>query len=117
MHRRLQSGEVLVADLSEVSLAGASGVIWGLDSPQLNANLVKLDADNVIDDHVNTDLDVLLVVQAGDGSVTIDGRVHDVAADSVVLIPAGTSRSIRARRRLLYFSIHHRREGLAINAT
>ena len=115
MNQRLQSGEVLVADLSEISLAGASGVIWGLDSPQLNANLVKLDAGTVIDEHVNADLDVLLVVQAGDGTVTIDGQGHDVAADSVVLIPAGAARSIRARRRLLYFSIHHRREGVAIS--
>jgi hypothetical protein len=59
-------------------------------------------------------LDVLLVVQAGVGLVTIDGVEHDVATDSVILIPKGSSRSIAATRRMLYFSVHQRRERLGL---
>ena len=112
MGDRVQQGEVLSIDLSEVLLEGPDGVVWGLDSPQLNANLVKLDAGREMAEHSSAEVDVLIVVQSGDGTIVIDDTEHAVRAQSIVLIPRGQRRSIRANRRLIYFSIHTRREAL-----
>lgn len=109
MGDRVQQGEVLSIDLSEILLEGPDGVVWGLDSPQLNANLVKLDAGREMPEHSSDEVDVLIVVQSGDGAIIIDGIEHAVKSQSIVLIPRGCRRSIRANRRLIYFSIHTRR--------
>ncbi len=108
------SRQPVIADLASVSLSGRSGAVWAHESEQLNANLVKLEAGESIADHLNGEVDVLLVVQGGAGSVVIDGVAHEVADQSVVLVPRGTRRSIHADRRLLYFSIHQRREPLTV---
>ncbi len=111
---KLVAGQALVTDLGQIPLAGVSGVLWGLDSPQLNVNLVKIGADDRIDPHVNDAVDVLLIVQSGRGEVTIDEVAHPIKADSVLLIPLGARRSVEARTQLVYYSIHARRPGLGI---
>lgn len=112
MGEQVQQGEFLAVNLSQVVLEGPDGVVWGLDSPQLNANLVKLDAGHEMPEHVSAELDVLIVVQGGEGVVVVDDVEHVVHTDSLLLVPAGVRRSIRATRRLIYFSIHARRGGL-----
>lgn len=114
MGEQLQQGEVLAVNLSHVPLEGTDGVVWGLDSPQLNANLVKLDAGHEMPEHASADLDVLILVQAGEGVVVVDQVEHVVQTDSLLLVPAGARRVIRATRRLVYFSIHARRDGLNV---
>lgn len=104
----------VVAHLGQTPLAGPSGALWSHVSEQLNVNLVKLDAGDSMGEHVNNEVDVLLVVNSGRGSVTIGGVVHDVGADSVVVVPIGVSRMIVADERLVYFSIHTRRGGPAV---
>ena len=115
--RILANGESHAGSVGSINLDGPSGVLWGLDSPQLNANFVMLGEGESMATHVNDDLDVLLIVQAGSGSVVIDGVNHTVAADSVILVPKGSSRSISATRRMLYFSVHQRRERLGLRGS
>lgn len=115
MAERVQEGEALAVDLSQRTLDGPDGVVWGLDSPQLNANLVKLDPGHQIGEHHYATVDVLIIVQSGDGVIVIDGVDHVVHADSVLLIPRGINRSIHATRRLVYYSIHMRRPGLDVS--
>lgn len=115
MGEHVQQGEFLAVNLSQVVLEGPDGVVWGLDSPQLNANLVKLDAGHEMPEHVNAEVDVLIVVQGGEGVVVVDGVEHVVQTDSLLLVPAGVRRTIRATRRLIYFSIHARRGGLGLS--
>jgi len=102
----------VVADLGDVPLSGPPGVVWGLDSGQLNANLVTLAAGEAIAEHVNSEVDVLIVVKVGSGVVVVDGVEHAVGADSLVLVPRGTSREIRSTRRLCYLTVHARRAPL-----
>lgn len=110
-------GQHATADLFRIDTTGPDGVIWGVASPQLNTNLVKLDPGSTIEPHTNTEVDVLVVVQAGDGVVTIDGTVIEVIGGSVALIPVNAERSISAVSELVYLSIHTRRQGLRIKQT
>ena len=115
MGERVHDGEALAVSLSQLPLDGPDGVVWGLDSPQLNANLVKLDPGHEIGEHSYEQVDVLLIVQSGDGVIVVDGVDNVVQAESVVLIPRGAKRSIHASRRLVYYSIHTRRPGLDVS--
>lgn len=110
----LGPGQHLTAKLDEVDTAGASGVVWGVASPQLNANLVKLTPAADLASHTNNEVDVLLVARTGTGVVTIDGMDHPIAAGAAVLIPAGAERSVQANTELTYLSIHTRRSGPTI---
>jgi quercetin dioxygenase-like cupin family protein len=66
-----------------------------------------------VDEHLNDELDVLLVGIAGAGVVTIDGQPHPLAAGQAVMVPKGARRSIRAyAERFAYLTCHRRRAGL-----
>lgn len=114
MTEQVKAGETLVADLSSVPLDGPSGVAWGLDSPQLNANLVTIAAGDGVEAHNNDEVDVLLIVSSGRGELVIDEQIYALASHSVVLIPRGSTRSIRSIDRLIYYSVHARRPGLGL---
>lgn len=115
-HHQLGPGQSAIADLADIDLAGPSGVVWALASPQLNANLVTLRAGDQIDEHVNNDVDVLVVTESGTGFVVIDGARTDVGPVSVVLIPRGARRSIATHAGLAYYSIHQRPAGLTVQS-
>jgi quercetin dioxygenase-like cupin family protein len=87
-------------DVAALLADGATGVRWSATS-QLQSNVVALAAGGSVDEHVESSLDVLLVVVAGGGRVTHSrpGRapvVEDVGAPAVLLLPAGTRRSLQA---------------------
>jgi uncharacterized cupin superfamily protein len=96
--------------------AGAGpGPVWGMASNDLNATLLTWPGGHEVAEHVNAELDVLVVVLAGDGVVTIDGRPHELRAAQAILIERGCSRAIRAGSGgLRYLSIHRRRGPLQI---
>ncbi|MFI2456946.1 hypothetical protein [Streptomyces sp. NPDC019539] len=94
-----------------------AGALWRLaeESRQLDANVVRLPAGGRIAGHVEPDLDVLLYVAAGDGVLELEGRSQDVVAGSVVWLPRGSRRALRAGPGgLVQLSVHRRRPGLAI---
>jgi quercetin dioxygenase-like cupin family protein len=100
-----------------IDLAGRSGEgpVWGLASDDLNATLLAWPAGHEVAEHTNDELDVLLVVLGGTGTVSVDGRSHPVAEQHALLIPKGSSRWIRAGDAgLRYLSIHRRRGPLQI---
>lgn len=66
-------------------------------------------------EHVNGELDVLVIVLDGSGSAIIDGERHDLAAGSAILIPRGTRRRITfGDEGVRYLSVHRRRGPLQI---
>ncbi|HEY1776234.1 MAG TPA: MarR family transcriptional regulator [Solirubrobacteraceae bacterium] len=91
------------------------GPLWGIASNDLNATLLSWAAGDGVAEHTNDELDVLLVVTAGGGTVTVDGRAHRVRPQDALLIKRGARRGIRAARGgMRYLSIHRRRAGLQI---
>ena len=109
--------EIAVTDLGAVPLAGADGVVWSLDERHdLNANLVRLSPGGAVGEHRNDEVDVLVVVLAGSGTLVVDGEPVALAADRIVAVPRGTRRSIRASddEGLLHLTVHRQRGPLTI---
>jgi quercetin dioxygenase-like cupin family protein len=97
----------LLADAGERHLLGS------LTSADLNVNLLTFSGEEGIDEHVNREVDVLLVALAGEGVVTVDGEATVLAAGQVTIIPKGTARSIRANgERFAYLTCHGQRRGM-----
>jgi quercetin dioxygenase-like cupin family protein len=100
--------------------AEGDGVHWALEtSGDLNVNLVHLDPGHSISEHANDDVDVVIVVLAGSGRLTIDGRGAELAAHVVANVPRLSRRSVRAAedQALDYLSIHRRRGQLGIRSS
>ena len=97
-----------------LALAGR-GPLWGIASSDLNATLLAWPAGHEVAEHVNGELDVLVVVLEGAGSVLVDGEPHDLAAGSAILIPRAARRRITAGDGgVRYLSVHRRRGPLQI---
>ncbi len=104
----------LVVDLA--APLGSGGAIWSLPhGGDLDANLVRLDPGADIGNHVNNDLDVMVLVQSGTGVLTVDEQTRRLGVDHLALIPKGSSRSIVAGDAgITYLSVHRRRSPLGI---
>ena len=91
-------------------------MIWALAGPrQLDANLVALGPAGQIASHRNDELDVLIVVVAGSGELSVDGTDQGLATHDLALIPRGARRQIVAGPEgMRYVSIHGARSGLTI---
>ena len=101
-------------DVAAALAAEGPRIRWSVQN-QLQANLVGLEPDAAVDEHTEGELDVLLVVVAGNGTLHADGRDQAVGAPAVVVLPAGTTRSIVAGPGgLSYVTAHLRRSGMTI---
>ncbi len=93
----------------------AAGAVWTRQSDDLNVNLLVFPAGEGVAEHVNAELDVLLIGIAGDGIVAIDGLPRVVRAGQAVLIPKGVRRSTQAvSDSFAYLTCHRRRAGLRL---
>ncbi len=98
------------------SAGGRTGVIWTLEgSGDLNANLVRFETGRGVGEHVNDEVDVLIVGVSGKGAVQVDGREHPVSNGAMIFVPCGARRSTRAASEsFAYLSVHRRRGPLRI---
>jgi quercetin dioxygenase-like cupin family protein len=95
-----------------------SGARWRLAEPgrQLDANLIHLPARQRVETHTEPDLDVVLVVVAGGGTVGTPYGEQTFADGNIVWLPHGSTRNITAGDSgLSYLTIHRRRPGLQIS--
>lgn len=100
------------------SVAGHGGVVWSASPSGCHANLVVLEPGGSIGTHRNDELDVLVVVLDGHGTITIDGAAVPASATTAVVVPAGAVRSVTAGPGgLRYLTIHAERRPLAITAS
>lgn len=106
----------VVVDVGAVDISNRTGAVWSLPhGGDLDVNLVHLDAGRTIGSHVNDEVDVVLVVLAGSGEVTIGGAVHQLRVDVLAAIPKGAGREVRAGSDgLTYLSIHRQRGPLNV---
>jgi quercetin dioxygenase-like cupin family protein len=103
--------------LHHVDTAVGAGVEWHLAEAgrQLDANVIRLAAGQVVDTHTETELDVLLVVVSGSGRVEGDEPL-DLAPGALVWLPRGSTRSLHAGGDGLgYLTVHRRRAGMRIS--
>ena len=89
------------------------GAAWTHRSEDLNANLLVFSAGVGVAEHVNLEVDVLLVGVAGEGTVEVDGMRRVLRAGQALVIPKGARRSTRGESgRFAYLTCHRRRGGL-----
>jgi DNA-binding Lrp family transcriptional regulator len=102
---------VSAVDLATLAAAGDQpGALWRLDGEDLQANLIRLGLGDRIQPHRNDEVEVLMVVVAGRGELTLDGQVHPLAPMALVHVPKGTVRAVVAvDGPLAYLSVHRRR--------
>lgn len=98
---------------------GAGGVLWRLaeSGRQLDANLVHLAADATVGAHAEPDLDVLLFVVSGTGTLTGTEGVLALTGGALTWLPRGSVRSLAAGPTgLSYLTVHGRRPGMQIRS-
>jgi quercetin dioxygenase-like cupin family protein len=92
------------------------GPVWTRSSADLNVNLISFDQGLGVPAHVNDEVDVLLIIVAGEGVLEIDRAAYLISAGQVCLIPKGVERAIRSGGGpFAYLSCHRRRGGLMPN--
>jgi quercetin dioxygenase-like cupin family protein len=115
-----ESAAAVVADLSLTrDTGGTGGAVWSLPHDgDLDANLVRLAPDTAIAEHLNDEVDLLLVVREGDGELTVDGIRHRLTDSTVALVRRGARRSIRAGGHgLVSLTVHKARGPLTLKPT
>ncbi|MEU5523333.1 AraC family ligand binding domain-containing protein [Streptomyces sp. NPDC047860] len=106
------------AALAAVEDASA-GALWRLaeSGRQLDANVVHLPPGHRVDTHREPDLDVLLLVLAGHGTLTAPDGPHALTAGTLTWLPHGSTRSLAAGTEgLTYLTVHRRRPGMRIRS-
>lgn len=105
----------IVADLGTFDTE-PRGAVWSLPHDgDLDANLVHLASGDAIAAHVNSEVDVFLVVQSGSGTLDVDGATHVLRPGVVALVPAGATRAIAAGEAgMTYLSVHRHRNAMTI---
>ncbi|MFD6325759.1 cupin domain-containing protein [Streptomyces sp. NPDC058442] len=94
-----------------------AGALWRLAEPgrQLDANVVRIPPGRRVDTHREPDLDVLLLVLAGEGSLTAPDGTRPLRAGTLIWLPHGSTRSLAADDEgLTCLTVHRRRPGLRI---
>jgi quercetin dioxygenase-like cupin family protein len=106
--------EDVMADLAAFTrAASAQGAVWTHQSEDLDVNLLVFALGQGVAEHVNDEVDVLLVGIAGAGAVTIDETRHIVRAGQALVIPKGARRSTHGvSAPFAYLTCHRRRAGL-----
>ena len=107
-------GDVGAVDLVALARAWtAEGAAWTRQSDDLNVNLLVFGAGGGVGEHVNAEVDVLVVGVAGEWVVEVDGRPWALRAGQALIVPKGSCRAIRAiSDGFAYLSGHRRRAGL-----
>ena len=100
-------------DLEEVATSAGdrAGVVWTLEAGEdLNANLVRFDPGRGVGEHINDEVDVLVLGVSGSGIVIVDGEEHALESGRLVFVPRGSRRCIRsASEGFSYLTVHRRR--------
>jgi quercetin dioxygenase-like cupin family protein len=113
-----QLPRVLCHTESPVAAGSAeAGALWRLAEPgrQLDANLVRIPPGGHIDTHTEPDLDVLLYVVSGDGTLGTAQDRQPLTPGSITWLPHGSARSLTAGKDgMSYLTVHRRRPGMQI---
>ena len=106
-------------DALTATASSDTAVLWKLTESgrQLDANLVRLTPGRRIAPHAEPDLDVLVLVVAGDGVLGAGPgyEPQSLTTGTLLWLPHGSTRSITAGDDgLAYLTVHRRRTGLQI---
>ena len=97
---------------------GTGGAVWGAESEELNATLVRWQPGGGVPAHINTEVDVVMTILEGDGALIVDDVHTALGPAQIFVIPKGASREVQAGPSgLAYLNVHKRRRKLQPNMT
>ena len=110
----LDGDDAGIVELAAIArMATARGAVWTRQTEDLDVNLLVFPAGEGVAEHVNTEVDVLLVGITGSGVITVDGASRVLHAGHALVVPKGANRGIRSSSHpFAYLSCHCRRGGL-----
>ncbi|MFW6597358.1 hypothetical protein ACQBAU_04445 [Propionibacteriaceae bacterium Y2011] len=111
-HTASRSPRVLVSTTDLAPGPGDRGAVWRLAEPvrDLDSNVINLPASESIDRHPGADVDVLVHVLAGAGTVTTATGDVPVAPGDVVWLPRLSERGfVAGPDGLRYLTVHQKR--------
>ena len=100
--------------LKEISASAGErkGTVWSLQgSEDLNANLIRFPSGGGVGEHVNEEVDVLMIGIDGHGKVVVDGTEQHLSAGVLVFVPKGARRSVRSGSDSFSYLSAHRLRG------
>lgn len=87
-----------------------TGPQWGTATDDLNGTLLSWNQGQEIAAHVNNEVDVIMVVVEGTGTLILDGVRHEIRGGIAAVIPKGVERAVIAESTpLVYLNIHRKR--------
>lgn len=110
-----QVGTTATGDPAEIT--SAAGSIWQLTpaARDMDANVIALGAEDLIDTHDGPELDVLIHVVAGNGTLSTEAGDIQLEPGAIVWLPRRSQRRFTAGPAgLRYLSVHHRKPALNI---
>jgi quercetin dioxygenase-like cupin family protein len=115
--KRMDTSQPQVIDLAALATnAGTNktaGAVWSLVSTDLNLNLLHFGNGDRVAAHINSEVDVIGLVIAGEGTIALDGRQERLQPGKFFFVPKGARRAIQSRSPdFAYLSCHRRRAGL-----
>lgn len=114
--RILVDTTTITADLTAADVVGAA---WKLEARErdLDSNIIALPPGRSIDTHTGPDLDVLIHVLAGSGSLVTELGTIDLTPGALLWMPRRSQRQFSASDEgLRYLTVHQRRKALVLNA-
>jgi uncharacterized protein (DUF2249 family) len=105
--------------VGDAGAGDGSGAVWNLEPAgrTLDANVIHLPAGDGIAAHAGPQLDVLIHVIEGDGTLTTENGDIALEPGALVWLPKRSRRSFTAGTSgLRYLSIHQRKPGLGLTA-
>ena len=109
----------VLVNLIELPTHPRRGPAWAIDEAdrQLDANLIRLPAGERIDSHLGAEVDVLIHVVSGDGTITTDDGEQHLRTGDVAFLPRRSRRAFDAGSEgLEYLTVHRRRQALQIQS-
>jgi uncharacterized protein (DUF2249 family)/quercetin dioxygenase-like cupin family protein len=95
----------------------ATGAVWRLEARErdLDSNVIALPAGGGIDSHAGPDLDVLIHVLSGGGSLTTETGTVELFPGALLWLPRRSRRQFAAGPDgLRYLTVHRRRQALVL---
>ena len=97
-------------------IPGSQGAIWGTETEDLDATLVRWNPSSGVASHTNAEVDVIMVVLEGHAIVIVDGQAQELGIGTSLVIPKGVQRQVIAgSETLTYLNIHKRRRAMMPN--
>jgi mannose-6-phosphate isomerase-like protein (cupin superfamily) len=90
--------------------------MWSTETEDLDATLLSWDDGGGVAPHVNSEVDVVMIVLSGSGLIRVGEEQQNLEPGAIIVIPKSVEREVRCTSgRLTYLNVHKRRRKMQPN--